>query len=203
MFIKTGVLKRLCKEAYKRGELYIERNEKYFSIAGIGWQMEVKTGSLSKKVKSILVELTGDLPQTGEGYRYAEKETPQGLIDECIYKNMAAVCGYSEYIATNIIIAGPQGPRNVMQNMDTGEKAMIAMQYLCLIDRTAIDADNGETPVDNPILTDNNYFLWQNNIMSLTCMNTPVVYAKEKQLIDRINNDDMTWEFTEDYLIGR
>lgn len=81
MFIKTSGFKKLANEAYKTTGLYISAEEQDYIIHSCYWALKVRIKALSNKEKAVLVELAGDIPETGQHFSVQKDEGKQLLLD--------------------------------------------------------------------------------------------------------------------------
>ena len=104
MFIKTNGFKKLANEAYKTTGFHLSAGAQDYIIHGCHWAVRVIKETLSNKEKAVLVELAGDMPETGQHFSVQTKEGKQLLLDaEPWTKNLYADPQYGLTITPVII----------------------------------------------------------------------------------------------------
>lgn len=69
MLFNVRIFKKIIKEAYNaRGLLIAKSGDEYF-LDGDDWKIVVKEKALAKELKAAVIELAGDLPESGEAFR--------------------------------------------------------------------------------------------------------------------------------------
>lgn len=71
MFLKTGELKKIMKAALKSGGLYVGNMNGRYLVHANTWGLSTDILYASNKFKAALMELIGDIPESGEYYKYA------------------------------------------------------------------------------------------------------------------------------------
>ena len=69
MFIKSAGFKKLIKEAYNHNGLRIGNDGKGIYICGGYWAIWVRKGHIPKKELAAIIELTGEMPDEGAGFK--------------------------------------------------------------------------------------------------------------------------------------
>ncbi len=80
MFIKTSVFKKLIKAAYDINALIIGNDEETIFLSNGAWIIRILKDEFPKKEKAAVIELTGDLPETGQVIRYGKGQDGQYMI---------------------------------------------------------------------------------------------------------------------------
>ncbi|WP_270289391.1 hypothetical protein [Enterocloster citroniae] len=83
MFLKTAELKKMMKSALKGAGLYVGNIAGNYLVYGSTWGLSTDTEYASNKFKAALTELIGDIPESGECYRYYMQEK-QVAQDSCV-----------------------------------------------------------------------------------------------------------------------
>ncbi len=66
MFLKTPILKRLMKEAYKAYGLTVENKVDTWYIRGGTWETEIVKEHIPNEILGLIVEFAGVMPPVGE-----------------------------------------------------------------------------------------------------------------------------------------
>ena len=69
MFLKTSIFRKLCKEAWRGGGLFLHCENGVYIIYGRYWQVEVGVEELTNAEKAAIIELAGEMPQEGEHFK--------------------------------------------------------------------------------------------------------------------------------------
>lgn len=81
--MKTAELKKMMKSALKGAGLYVGNIAGNYLVYGSTWGLSTDTEYASNKFKAALTELIGDIPESGECYRYYMQEK-QVAQDSCV-----------------------------------------------------------------------------------------------------------------------
>lgn len=84
MFINTGKMRRLMKEAYKTQGLAVYRGDGRVTISGTWFEFQIQEKLLPYAIKAAVVELAGDMPEEGEGI-LLRKDAPIQYIAPGVY----------------------------------------------------------------------------------------------------------------------
>lgn len=182
MFIKDSKIKKLVKKAYEASDLIVARYQEYWFIGIENIILQVKEKYLSNKIKAILVEHIGELPNEGEGYQYG----PNGSqIHLDLYDDLFEL--YEEHIqneceATCAMIRRCQNIYFVMQALEGYRKLMVNEKYTALIDTKSIDIDNGESEVGLPVWYGYR-LMWCNNVMAISVPVGEIKFTSERAIL--------------------
>lgn len=88
MFINPAIFKKIIKNSYGKEGLTIGATEEEIFLAGGYWVIRVYKSEMSKKIKAAVIELIGDMPETGEVFTCRKKESTQYEIAENEYWNI-------------------------------------------------------------------------------------------------------------------
>lgn len=159
MFLNTGILKRLMKQAYKTG-LIVARTENRMYLAGDYWEMDVRMDFLPKQILACIIELTGEIPEEGERY----KATKDGNQQEINLRMQVDKDGYQEGIeVTKMILIGKQGTHQRILQERTGGIFIIHNVFVEIADNSALEEERGEYEVIAPLYSKTG-ILWMNNV---------------------------------------
>ncbi len=203
MFLNQNALKRLCKQAYKNWGLHIEHTlDGYIAIGSTSWTLEIMDDKLPNGIKACLIEMVGDLPPAGTGYKYHKKEMPQSELPNVTYKGLEAMFDRmkEDYVETKVRLKHEGDWLSVLQSVTTGGKIMVNDTFIEMIDESEIDREGGECEPGYPRANNLNV-IWSNNVMSFMCWRRSVKYTKEEYFMDTIDALDLAYNFEEEELL--
>ncbi len=170
MFLKFNLWKKLLKEAWKGGGLWVGSREDSYYISSGWWIMKILKESMSNKEKAAMIELIGEFPEEeeifkalegqGNQYEVGKLETLEEIIDR-EYPH--------DYQETRMIYQQGTKYCRVFQE-DTGDTCMLMNNVISeLIDVKSIDPME-ETPPEGPYGQRGvSILVWKNNVMKF-CM---------------------------------
>lgn len=85
MFIHTGTFKRLAKDSWERGSLVLSRKEDILLIQGTSWIISAQIETVPNKIRAILVELCGFLPDEGQTFRAGKGQANQYEFEQTVF----------------------------------------------------------------------------------------------------------------------
>lgn len=182
MFIKDSVFKRMVKSAWKSCDLVVTHYAGYYTVEFGGCVMQVMDKCMSNRIKAIIVELIGDLPDDGEGYCYGNQMEPQSHLDiydnlfEEFYENEDGRC-----VGTCIMIRHCNDVHIVMQTK-TLDKFMVNKMFAELVDDRQIDESIGECVPGLPVRC-GLHMEWGNNVMVLKVPVTKAQYEIDDKVL--------------------
>lgn len=160
MFLSNSIIKRLMKQAYKRGLIVAQTEARYY-IAGSYWEMDVKKEFLPKQILAQLIELAGEVP--AEGTRFSA--TKKGNQLETELPCAVNVEGFDEIIeVTNLVLLNGGVAQRLLQHETTGDVYIINNAFIAVADNAAVMEDQGEYRVEKPLFNKSRGLLWQNNV---------------------------------------
>ncbi|MDD3416376.1 MAG: hypothetical protein PHY47_20630 [Lachnospiraceae bacterium] len=163
MFLNSNILKKLMKQAYKRG-LVIAQTEKRYYIAGGYWEMDVKKEFLPKTILAQIIELAGEVPDVGERFR-ATKDGNQIEFEMPIEVDAR---GFENDIEiTQLILISKGVHQRILQSPQTGDVKTVNNVFVEIADNTGIEKEKGEYRVEKPLYHDVKGILWANNVARL------------------------------------
>lgn len=162
MFLNITALKKILTNFYKSTGLTVGRTETDLIVCNTYMGFQVDIDFVPNKLKAVLIELIGDLPEEGEFYTYS-KEGQQAEIDLDrfdFYKCWKDAKDYA--IATPIIIAG-SGPSDYrLMQLNTGRIVSVAGMLINLI--SCKDLTETENMPQRPSYN-GGIFYWKNESM--------------------------------------
>ena len=177
MFIKESVFKKLAKQAWKNNVLVIINSNEVYHIELKFITLQVRKEFMSNKIKASLIELIGELPAEGEGYKYGEDCEPQKSL--CLFDRIDGYDG-EECRETCVLIQRSGLLYNVYQTEKT--KVMVNNVLVSMVDTSNINEAAGEYAPDAPMLCDG-YVIWCNNAMSLKVPVTSGTYTTDRAVL--------------------
>ena len=184
MFLKSTIFKRLLKEAYSGPGLRLHNDGEGMYIGGNYWGAWVKNGRIAKKELGAIIELTGELPETGKGF-LATKGGNQYEIWESVMRDvMGNARNYKRKPdVTKILIRTKQGTlARVLQDQGTGEITLLNEVFINLIDEKVVE--HGESFPTGPLTGDVAGVYWFNDIMAFMALPVDLEYSKTRKLIE-------------------
>lgn len=168
MFIKTAGFKRMIKDAYSGGGLKVINNGDTYTIAGSCWIIEIYCDRLPKKEKAAIIELTGELPERDEGFEATKAGNQYEITENVLYQVMKDAREMEKpLIQTQLFLKTGAGRiARVLQNPADGKITLINQMITQSISNDAVDAENGETAWEGPLLGPVGDVIWRNNWMA-------------------------------------
>lgn len=175
MFFKLSVLKHMLKDAYKSSGLTVGHMaesdtgepEGYYAASG-WWVVWFNRDNMPKEVKAALVELCGDLPESGEVFKAMKDMGNQYEIEQKDIYNLPRTFKKCECRFRVTRLLRQQAFDLIRFLQDEKEIQFIkAVSETCisLIDPSAVDQDNGEDMPVGPVTIDPSadFVYWGNN----------------------------------------
>ena len=174
MFFKTSVLKRLFKDAYKGAGLTVghmtdpedEEVDGYYISSG-WWAIWFNNWTFPKEAKAAIIELCGELPQPGEVFKAIDGAGNQYEIEQKEIFNLPAAFERAKvkFRKTNILQQQSDRVVRILQEEEGRTVKAVSELFFNLINRKAIDYDNGEYDPIGPVATskESQFLYWGNN----------------------------------------
>lgn len=177
MFLNITALKKILTNSYKSTGLTVGRTETDLIVCNTYMGFQVDIDFVPNKLKGILAELIGDLPEEGEFYTYS-KEGQQAEMDLDrfdFYKCWKDAKGFA--VKTPIMIAGEgDGDYRLMQ-IGTGNMVAIQERIVDLISYKSLEKT--ENLPGRPSFA-NGIFYWKND--------TTILFSGGYDLREEITN---------------
>lgn len=181
MFIKTSVFKSLLKQAYKYGCLIVGNDGECIFVAGAYWVLQMQEKRIPNKLKAAIIELTGDLPGSGEIFRAKAGEPNQYELqyyEDYNVQSMAAAASV-ELTVTRSGYYNAKGSLRVLQNRTNGHLFLIDEKLIQLISVEELEETEGK-PVGPLLQQARQRVFWTNEIGAFCAC-----------LIDAFDNDKL------------
>lgn len=193
MFLKTTVLKKLLKEAYTGPGLHLSNDGFGTYIGSTWWGMWVKNGYITKKELGAIIELTGEMPEAGKGFK-ATREGNQYEIWEDEERNImehAVKCKMFLNV-TDLCIRVPYGKAmiRVLQDPEGGTVMLMNEQIVNLIDIRAI-GEQEDAPVGPAMINNESNVCWWSATMAFTAARYNPSGSKLQNLVDCLKQVDI------------
>lgn len=159
----------MIKDAYSRGGLKVINNGDTYTIAGSYWVIEVYRDVLTKKEKAAIIELTGDLPEKGEGFSSTKEGNQYEITENRLLRVMEDARETEKWMTQTLLFMKMTGGKivNILQDPATGKIKMIDQFITSSVSDDAIDDLNGECNLEGPLLGPVGDVIWRNNWMAL------------------------------------
>lgn len=179
MFFKMSVLKKMIKEAYKAKDLILGHYElvnkedgtyeaEGWVIIGGWWSIYIDRWFAPKELKAALIEVAGELPYNGHYFRVLS-EGNQEMVEAgpCVNPIYLFAKCQSDVNVSKLEAVFQTNPVRLLQNHETNKVTGIRELGCQLIDRTAVDYDNGEYEPIGPRTATDDIMCWGNNVCYL------------------------------------
>lgn len=186
MFLKSSIFKRLLKEAYSGPGLRLHNDGEGTYIGGSYWGVWVKNGRITKKELGAIIELTGELPETGKGFLSTKGGNQYEIWESVMRDVMGNAQKYKRMPeVTKMLIRTKQGTlARVLQDRDTGEIMLLNEVFISLIDDKAVEQQ--ESFPAGPLAGDVEGVYWFSNIMAFMALPVDLEYSKTEKLIGNL-----------------
>ena len=169
MFVNTAAFKKLIKGAYNSSGLTVGATEDEYFFEGGYWIIRVEKDYLPKKEKAAVIELTGELPSSGQVFKAVKKCANQYLMECNPAWDIRAQFdeAQEEYCVTYAIYEIGDKKVRVLQNKKNDTCKVIDETFIKLIDFEAITCDEG-LPEGLVMLNKDHWLVyWSNDVMTL------------------------------------
>lgn len=171
MFLNITALKKILTNSYKSTGLIVGRleNELIVSTENIGFQIDMNV--VPNKLKGILAELIGDLPEDGEVYTYTKEgqQSEMGFDRFDFYSCWKAAKDFAE--KTPVVLRGSISDYRLMQLNRTGRMIAVYREYVDLVGMK--DLGEAENMPGRPSYKDGTFY-WKNENMIYFARRTEV-----------------------------
>lgn len=177
MFLNVTALKKILTNSYKSTGLTVGRTETDLIVCNTYMGFQVDNDFVPNKLKGILAELIGDLPEEGEFYTYSKegKQAEMEFDRFNFYKRWKDAKGFA--VKTPIMIAGEgNGDYRLMQT-STGNIVAISERIVDLISYKSLEKT--ENLPGRPSFA-NGIFYWKNE--------TTILFSGGYNLREEITN---------------
>lgn len=181
MFLKFNLWKKLLKEAWKGGGLWVGSREDSYYISSGWWIMKILKESMSNKEKAAMIELIGEFPEEEEIFKALEGQGNQYEVGrlETLEEIMDREYPH-DYQETRLIYQQGTKYCRVFQE-DISDTCILMNNVISeLIDVKCIDPIE-ETPPEGPYGKQGvRILVWKNNVMKF-CMYGRVIEEESEE----------------------
>lgn len=193
MFITSQGFKKLINEAYKGVGLRIGNDREGYYISGGYWIIWVMHGWIPKKELASIIELTGEMPELGQGFKATKEGNQYELPWNEAYAAMKNAMECEEYMdVTPMTLKYKNGQQaRILQNPVNKTIVLIGERFIDIIDNTVVEYDKGEFQAEGPMISGKMQgIFWRNDTMALHVY--PRTDDENKELIRHIEAFDIT-----------
>lgn len=176
MFLKPSEFKKLLEDAYKTSGFKLYNTGIDMLITGDYWIVQVRNNMMSNKIKSLIIELSGEFPKEGDQIvvRKGELNTYQEADDMVlvtnVYKQKRNEMQPVNF--TRLIYDSPWKTICFMNVYDslgkTSQKILMQERIRTLIDADYIEEEKSETYIEQPAYDSATKMVyWNNNAMTI------------------------------------
>lgn len=172
MFITSAGFKKLINEAYKGPGLRIGNDGEGYFLTGSYWTIWIEKGCITKKELGAIIELTGELPETGNGFQATKSGNQYEIQDNQFYRVMVNASQCEDRLeVTPLILEQKYEQARILQDPKNLTITLINEKFIRMIDNNAIQYQDGETQAEGPMVCRRmKGVFWRNNIMALHVM---------------------------------
>lgn len=166
MFTNPRTLKRMMKEAFKAKNLIVGSRDGMIYMQGVYWKLLCKREYIPKTILAELIELTGEIPETGECY-CAGKDGNQAQFNDMKVDipETAKLIG-----VTDFILKGKTGVLQRILQFDSGEIYLINDKFIDMMRGKHYDIEKGETEPAGPYCDPAKGIFWRNEVMTFSTL---------------------------------
>lgn len=170
MFLKSSGFKKLINEAYKGVGLSVGNDGNGYYIHGGYWVIWIRKGCILKKGLASIIELTGELPEPGTGFKATKAGNQyemQWREEFSAWENANTCDEEVEITPLTLKYASGQQAR-ILQKVKDGQIILVNERFIEMVDNTEVEYEDGETQAVGP-LTSRKYLgvFWKNERMAL------------------------------------
>lgn len=193
MFITSQGFKKLINEAYKGAGLNVGNDGEGYYISGGYWVIWIMHGWIPKKELASIIELTGEMPEPGEGFKATKAGNQYELPWHEAYAAMTHAMECEEYMdVTPMTLKYKNGQQaRILQNPVNKTIVLIGERFIDIIDNTVVEYDKGEFQAEGPMISGKMPgVFWRNDTMALHVY--PRTDDENKRLIGYLEAFDIT-----------
>lgn len=170
MFINMSQLKKFMTNAYKGSGIRLGHKEEGYIIITPTWGLWLDEEYIPNKVKAIIMELAGVLPQEDTIFIVSkEKPIPQLEFDfkDDLHINQSYRKATHPVTVTNVLLDKRHGIYHLLQINSNKEFVLMNQTYMDLIDLGEMDTDVENTPAGPCTGESGRIFYWGNAVCTL------------------------------------
>lgn len=192
MFITSQGFKKLINEAYKGIGLSIGNDGEGYYISGGYWVIWVMHGWITKKELASIIELTGEMPEPGQGFKATKEGNQYELTWNEAYAAMTNAMECEDYMdVTPLTLKYNNGQQaRILKNRNDGKIVLVNERFIDIVDNTVVEYDKGEFQAEGPMLSRRmRGVFWRNDTMALHVY--PRTDDENKRLIEYLETFDI------------
>lgn len=192
MFITSQGFKKLINEAYKGYGLRIGNDGEGYYISGGYWVIWVMHGWITKKELASIIELTGEMPEPGQGFKATKEGNQYELTWNEAYAAMTNAMECKDYMdVTPLTLKYNNGQQaRILKNRNDGKIVLVNERFIDIVDNTVVEYDKGEFQAEGPMLSRRKQgVFWRNDTMALHVY--PRTDDENKRLIEYLETFDI------------
>ena len=150
-------------------------------------------GWIPKKELASIIELTGEMPELGQGFKATKEGNQYELQWNEAYAVMTNAMECEDYMdVTPLTLKYKNGQQaRIMQNPVNKTIVLICERFIDIIDNTVVEYDKGEFQAEGPMISGKMQgIFWRNDTMALHVY--PRTDDENKELIRHIEAFDIT-----------
>lgn len=188
MFVSTSKLVKFAKEAYKTGGIRFGNLDDGLVIIGSSWGLWIDENYIPNKVKAIVMELAGTLPEKNTVFT-VNKDDPRPqyelVLNDHLYINRVQQSSKNSVISTGTFLNLKFSEYELLQIACSKKIVMVNRKLMELIDFNEIDHDIENEPA-GPCTDYGGSFFWRNATCTLMLLgfkvpeDNPVINALER-----------------------
>lgn len=170
MFITSQGFEKLINEAYKGIGLNVGNDGEGYYISGGYWVVWIMHGWIPKKELASIIELTGEMPEPGEGFKATKAGNQYELPWHEAYAAMTHAMECEEHMeVTPMTLKYKNGQQaRILQNPANKTIVLIGERFIDIIDNTVVEYDKGEFQAEGPMISGKMQgVFWRNDTMAL------------------------------------
>lgn len=173
MFISSSHLKKLMSTAYKGGGIRIGYIDEGYVIFGGNWGVWLDVSFIPNKVKAVIMELAGTLPEEGTLFSVSkERPMPQYEMDIHNYTHINILQREAKYpvTVTDVLLDKKHSLYSLLQVNADKRLILMDMILMDLIDLSEIDYDQENLPAGPCTGISQGMYFWRNATTTLMLM---------------------------------
>lgn len=170
MFITSQGFKKLINEAYKGIGLSIGNDGEGYYISGGYWVIWIMHGWIPKKELASIIELTGEMPEPGEGFKATKEGNQYELPWHEAYAAMTHAMECEENMeVTPVTLKYKNGQQaRILQNPVNKTIVLISERFIDIVDNSVVQYNEGEFQAEGPMISGKMQgVFWRNDTMAL------------------------------------
>lgn len=186
MFLHTGRFIKLIKSAYNSNKLYVGLMDEKLVIGAPYWGASVDFRHTPNRIKAVITELAGRLPNVGEGFEVS-KHTPE-IVTTAAVGSIISALAMTKRNATNKAVDTKLRIDEMVllqERSDRNNIIAIAENFFSVVDKTAVDYEIEGEPTGPSSYGSFQPIYWCNSICEYFAL---PIKTKYEELIEAIKD---------------